>query len=351
MPSLQPRMMAYYEKLNALGYELLALFEAGLELAPGTLKQFFAKDMNSLRLLHYPAQTPEESGEYLGARAHTDTNAFTMLAQDPCGGLEIRNREGEWVAVPPVDGTFVVNVGEVLKVWTDGVFSSTVRSNIGCSGRDRYSIPFFMYPSCPLPWPRNNNVGRFPGVDRESRSLERGTRRPAHLDAAQRALHLRRLQGAGDRQHHARKDYGRLNLARTLRDGVLVAALTLGFALPAIPLAADTPDAVHLAVGPDSITYTPFYLADRLGFFKAEGLNVDFTVINSGATMVAPLGVGQLDVGGGAISAGLYNAVTRGIDIRIVADMGNDPRAAPAFRPWWYGKSLIDSGGFRKSRI
>lgn len=147
MPSLRPRMMAYYEKLNTLGYELLALFETGLEMPAGTLKAFFTKDMNSLRLLHYPAQAPEESGEYLGARAHTDTNAFTILAQDPCGGLEIRNREGTWVAVPPVDGTFVVNVGEVLKVWTDGVFSSTVHRVINRSGRDRYSIPFFMYPS------------------------------------------------------------------------------------------------------------------------------------------------------------------------------------------------------------
>ncbi len=147
MPDLKPRMMAYYEKLDALGYELLKLFELGLDFAPGTLKQFFKKDMNSLRLLHYPPQKPEEEGKYLGARAHTDTNAFTILAQDSNGGLEVRNRENEWVAVPPIDGTFIVNVGEVLKVWTDGIFSSTLHRVINRSGRDRYSIPFFMYPS------------------------------------------------------------------------------------------------------------------------------------------------------------------------------------------------------------
>jgi isopenicillin N synthase-like dioxygenase len=147
MPDLQPRMMAYYEKLDTLGYELLRLFELGLEFPAGTLKQYFKKDMNSLRLLHYPPQKPEEEGKYLGARAHTDTNAFTILAQDHNGGLEIRNRENEWVAVPPIEGTFIVNVGEVLKVWTDGIFSSTLHRVINRSGRDRYSIPFFMYPS------------------------------------------------------------------------------------------------------------------------------------------------------------------------------------------------------------
>jgi isopenicillin N synthase-like dioxygenase len=146
MPSLQPRMMSYFNKLDALGYDLLALFEAGLQLAPGTLKAFFAKDMNMLRILHYPAQIPEKP-EMLGARAHTDTNAFTILAQDPNGGLEIRNRDGDWVAVPPIPGTLVLNVGEVLKVWTDGVLSSTVHRVINRSGRERYSIPFFMFPS------------------------------------------------------------------------------------------------------------------------------------------------------------------------------------------------------------
>src|SRR5262245_44107836 len=126
MPDLKPRMMAYYDKVNVLGYELLALFELALGMEAGTLKRYFKKDMNSLRLLHYPPQKPDDEGVHLGARAHTDTNAFTILAQVANGGLEIKNRDCEWVAVPPIAGTFVVNVGEVLKVWTDGVFSSTL---------------------------------------------------------------------------------------------------------------------------------------------------------------------------------------------------------------------------------
>ncbi len=147
MPDLKPRMLAYYDKVNALAYAMLDLFELSLDLAPGALKASFAKDMNSLRLLHYPPQKPDDSGEHMGARGHTDTNAFTILAQDPNGGLEVRNRDGEWVAIPPIKGTLVVNVGEVLKVWSDGVFTSAVHRVINRSGRERYSIPFFMYPS------------------------------------------------------------------------------------------------------------------------------------------------------------------------------------------------------------
>lgn len=147
MPDLKPRMLAYYDRINTLGYALLDLFELSLDLASGTLRASFVKDMNSLRLLHYPPQPPSDGGEHLGARGHTDTNAFTILAQDDNGGLEVRNRDGEWVAVPPIPGTLVVNVGEVLKVWSDGVFTSAVHRVVNRSGNERYSIPFFMYPS------------------------------------------------------------------------------------------------------------------------------------------------------------------------------------------------------------
>ncbi|HUK60053.1 MAG TPA: 2-oxoglutarate and iron-dependent oxygenase domain-containing protein [Stellaceae bacterium] len=147
MPDLKPRMMAYFGKLDVLGYALLDMFEESLDLPPGHLKQYFAKDMNSLRLLHYPPQAPDAPAAFLGARAHSDTNAFTILAQDDNGGLEVRTRAGEWLAVPPIADTLVVNVGEVLKVWTDGIFSSAAHRVINRSGRERYSIPYFMYPS------------------------------------------------------------------------------------------------------------------------------------------------------------------------------------------------------------
>lgn len=74
-----------------------------------------------------------------------------------------------------------------------------------------------------------------------------------------------------------------------------------------------------------STTDAPLWIADKNGYFKDEGLNVQFLTFTSGETMIAPLSVGQLDVGGGSAAASLYNAVARGADIRIVADLGSDP--------------------------
>ena len=88
------------------------------------------------------------------------------------------------------------------------------------------------------------------------------------------------------------------------------------------------------------------FIADKRGYFRAEGLDVNFTRFDSAARMVAPLAAGQLDIGGGAPSAGLYNAVARGIDIRIVADKGS---ALPGFgfAALMIRKDLVDSGRFR----
>ena len=64
----------------------------------------------------------------------------------------------------------------------------------------------------------------------------------------------------------------------------------------------------------------PFFIADAKGYFSAEGLTVELMPFDSGAKMVAPLGTGDLDAGGGAVSVGLYNAVKRGVGLKIVAD-------------------------------
>ena len=89
-----------------------------------------------------------------------------------------------------------------------------------------------------------------------------------------------------------------------------------------------------------------FFIADKRGYFREEGLSVVFTPFNSAAKMVAPLGAGQLDVGGGSPSAGLYNAVARGINIKIVADKASTPPGY-GFQPLLVRKDLIDSGRFK----
>jgi len=88
------------------------------------------------------------------------------------------------------------------------------------------------------------------------------------------------------------------------------------------------------------------FIADRKGYFKDEGLSVEITPFTSGANMVAPLGNGQLDVGGGSASAGFYNAVARGIRMRIVADKASSLPGYTVNRLVVL-KSHVDSGRFK----
>ena len=96
----------------------------------------------------------------------------------------------------------------------------------------------------------------------------------------------------------------------------------------------------------NTVSDVPIYIADKKGYFKAEGLEVEFIGFNTAAKMIAPLGSGQLDVGGGTVSAGLYNAYARNIGIRIVADKGSS-RPQYNFSQVLVRKDLVDSGRYK----
>jgi NitT/TauT family transport system substrate-binding protein len=93
-------------------------------------------------------------------------------------------------------------------------------------------------------------------------------------------------------------------------------------------------------------TDVAFYIAEKRGYFKAEGLKADFAYFDSGAKMIVPLGTGALDTGGGATSAGFYNAVDRGIELRIVADKGMSVDGYD-YKALVVRKDLVDSGAFK----
>ena len=76
--------------------------------------------------------------------AHTDYETFTILAQDANPGLQVLNGADRWVDIPPVAGTFVVNIGDLMARWTNDRFTSNIHRAANRTGRNRYSIPFFM---------------------------------------------------------------------------------------------------------------------------------------------------------------------------------------------------------------
>jgi len=89
-----------------------------------------------------------------------------------------------------------------------------------------------------------------------------------------------------------------------------------------------------------------FYIADARGYLRDEGIEAEFTVFDSSTRMVAPLANGDIDVGSGAASAGLYNAFERGISMRIVADKSGD-KGSLSYQDFVVRKSLWDSGEIR----
>ncbi len=120
---------------------------------------------------------------------------------------------------------------------------------------------------------------------------------------------------------------------------VLIALATFGSSNAAEP----TPVRVGIVNASSDVG---FFIADKRGYFRNEGLAVSFTSFDSAARMVAPLGAGQLDVGGGSPSAGLYNGIARGIAIKIVADKGSTP-AGHGYQPLLVRKDHVDSGRFK----
>jgi NitT/TauT family transport system substrate-binding protein len=118
--------------------------------------------------------------------------------------------------------------------------------------------------------------------------------------------------------------------------------LLLGLALAAAPAAAEE---VKIGVA-RTLSDAGYYIADAKGFFREEGVEVSITGFNSAAQMIAPLGTGDLDVGGGTVSAGFYNAVGRGILIKIVADQASI-KPGYGYSSLMVRKDLVDSGRYK----
>jgi isopenicillin N synthase-like dioxygenase len=142
---LKNPVLEYRQQLCDLALVIMQVLAQGL--LGGTKNMFdeFCKDpLAVVRLLHYPPQLEFDDPKQLGAGAHTDFGAITLLLQDSAGGLQVRNQATEeWIDVPPNAEAYVVNVGDMLDMWTKGAYRSNVHRVINKSGGDRYSIPFF----------------------------------------------------------------------------------------------------------------------------------------------------------------------------------------------------------------
>ncbi len=144
VPGFAETVYAYHEAMKALSQQILRGIALSLELD----EEFFTPKLTNpiciQRLLHYPPQRGPVDESMIGIGAHTDYGNLTILAQDDVGGLQVLNRNGQWVQAPPIPGTFVINIGDLVQRLTNDIYLANLHRVVNTSGRERYSIPFFI---------------------------------------------------------------------------------------------------------------------------------------------------------------------------------------------------------------
>jgi isopenicillin N synthase-like dioxygenase len=157
LPGWRRDAARYYLGMVEVGRALMHSVARSLGLPDRFFDDAFDRGLSTLRLIRYPVRSDtdraaaHDPGVWVTHRGqrhcvtgapHVDSGFLTLLAQDGVGGLQARHHNGEWLDVPPADGTLAVNFGKVLERWTAGRIKATEHRVIG-HGQERMSVPFF----------------------------------------------------------------------------------------------------------------------------------------------------------------------------------------------------------------
>jgi isopenicillin N synthase-like dioxygenase len=152
-PGLRAAYERYYRVMDALAIDLMRLFALALGLSEHWFDASVDRSISRLRVRNYPApDVPPEPGQ-LRASAHSDYGSLTILkTEDRPGGLQVQGKDGQWLDVPHVPGSFVVNIGDMLARWTNDRWVSTLHRVANppperANASRRQSIVFFQSPN------------------------------------------------------------------------------------------------------------------------------------------------------------------------------------------------------------
>lgn len=163
LETFKPTMMEYFEACERLSQAIFEGFCLGLGLPRDHLHRHFIGHTSFVRLNHYPLEDPLDAEDSAGVTGlgdlalghHTDAGALTILLQDDVGGLQVFDGE-DWLDVDPLEGAFVINIGDMTQVWSNDRYRAALHRVRPLEGRARLSVPFFYNPSydtdcAPLP--------------------------------------------------------------------------------------------------------------------------------------------------------------------------------------------------------
>ena len=144
LPGFRETVHGYHEAMKVLAKKILRGVALSLNLPPEFFETRMRNPISIQRLLHYPPQSGKIDERTIGVGSHTDYGSLTILAQDDVGGLQVMNRDGRWIDGAPIPGTFIINIGDLIQKLTNNRYLANLHRVVNTSGRERYSIPFFI---------------------------------------------------------------------------------------------------------------------------------------------------------------------------------------------------------------
>lgn len=139
-------LQAYYDDALALSRRLLSAIAAAIGQDPAWFDDKFDQPMALLRGNYYPPRPEWATEKDFGIAAHTDYGCLTLLATDGVPGLEVLGVDKQWYPVQANPGEFIINFGEMLELWSDGLIKATLHRVVG-GVDERISVPLFFNPS------------------------------------------------------------------------------------------------------------------------------------------------------------------------------------------------------------
>lgn len=137
--AFKQHVLSYYQHLKAIGQQIFQSIAVALNLDEHHFDAYISHAPSQLRLLHYPFNPAAQDAEGIGA--HTDYECFTLLLPT-APGLQVLSKQGEWIDIPLLENTLVMNIGDMMEILSNGRWLAT-KHRVKKVQQERYSFPLF----------------------------------------------------------------------------------------------------------------------------------------------------------------------------------------------------------------